>query len=535
MITTGDQELSPILQSNKNYARERRNLSGTGLAHGAIVALLFLAYMSVWAVSSPPGSAPDDDFHLASIWCANGTTDAGENSCRKVPSGYVVRADVARVPCFARKPIVSGGCIRSDAEGVTTNRVNDGNYPVLYYKTMNLFVGGDIGETVLRIRLVNAFIAALLLGAAIWLAGPKLRRAVALSSLVTVVPLTSFFVPSTNPSSWTIAGLGTYWAFLITLLTGDKGMRRRLSASFCVLSAVLTIGSRGDGAAFLVLVTAAVLVMVAEPRRVSALQLLIPLYLSALALFVFLTAGQSKSIGGLGQTVGATGHGASLFVSNVFSYPILLSGVWGVGWGLGWFDTFIHPSVGAMTWGCAFAAVSLAARNYDRRKSASVLIVASAIIIVPLVVLQGGGNFVGDQVQPRYLLPIVIAGLGLALFAREDRTWPCGRAPLTMMAFTVSFANAVALHTNLRRYVTGLDVHSLNLNFRFEWWWPSLGTPMDIWFLGLVSGAALFSALAWASHIDAQLDAETGANLSQGLPKEPLFESALSASPVRNS
>ena len=35
---------------------------------------ILLALLS-WGLSSPPGSSPDDDYHLASIWCAAGEVD----------------------------------------------------------------------------------------------------------------------------------------------------------------------------------------------------------------------------------------------------------------------------------------------------------------------------------------------------------------------------------------------------------------------------------------------------------------------------
>ena len=37
-----------------------------------VAPLLLLFALAAWAVASPVGAAPDDDFHLASIWCATG-------------------------------------------------------------------------------------------------------------------------------------------------------------------------------------------------------------------------------------------------------------------------------------------------------------------------------------------------------------------------------------------------------------------------------------------------------------------------------
>ena len=37
-----------------------------------LVPLLAILALACWALASPVGSSPDDNFHLASIWCAGG-------------------------------------------------------------------------------------------------------------------------------------------------------------------------------------------------------------------------------------------------------------------------------------------------------------------------------------------------------------------------------------------------------------------------------------------------------------------------------
>ena len=40
-----------------------------------LCAVSFFISLSIWAFASPPGSAPDDDFHLPAIWCSHGKVD----------------------------------------------------------------------------------------------------------------------------------------------------------------------------------------------------------------------------------------------------------------------------------------------------------------------------------------------------------------------------------------------------------------------------------------------------------------------------
>jgi hypothetical protein len=55
----------------------------------------------------------------------------------------------------------------------------------------------------------------------------------------------------------------------------------------------------------------------------------------------------------------------------------------------------------------------------------------------------------------------------------------------------------MALHTNIRRYVTGLDVNGVNLDASPEWWWDVPFTPMAVWFVGSVAfGLVLVAAVA---------------------------------------
>src|SRR4051794_20636101 len=92
---------------------------------------LFLALgltFATWAVSSPPGSSPDDPFHLASIWCARdlpgaecartgGTADAGTVN-RLLPG------DLVGSPCYAMDSSKSAACERTLSSELVATPVN---------------------------------------------------------------------------------------------------------------------------------------------------------------------------------------------------------------------------------------------------------------------------------------------------------------------------------------------------------------------------------------------------------------------------
>ena len=66
-----------------------------------------------------------------------------------------------------------------------------------------------------------------------------------------------------------------------------------------------------------------------------------------------------------------------------------------------------------------------------------------------------------------------------------------GRTHLIVLASAISVANAAALHTNMRRYITGTDGDWFNLDRWREWWWPHAATPMTVWAIGSVSFAVV--------------------------------------------
>ncbi len=88
--------------------------------------LIFLT-MAGWAVSSPVGSSPDEDFHLASAWCAwgnrPGLCEPGHISTTRMVPRMLLDA-----PCYQHHPEANGACPILDHTLVETDRFNFSNY-----------------------------------------------------------------------------------------------------------------------------------------------------------------------------------------------------------------------------------------------------------------------------------------------------------------------------------------------------------------------------------------------------------------------
>ena len=387
----------------------------------AVLALL------AWVFASPVGSSPDDDFHMVSIWCANSSNPActpGANSTERIVPRALIDA-----PCFAFNQDKSAACqskINFVARpSVQTKRGNfQHEYPPLYYDVMSIFAGSNIIVSVLLMRIFSVLLF-LAITIALYLLLPRARRTTLVWGwAITTIPLGIFLLASTNPSSWAIIGLGSGWIALLGYFEGEGKRRIALGAIF-VVSVLMAAGSRADAAFYSVVAIGVVVWLTFTRRRAYLLQAILPVVMAVVALLFFATAGQTgDGIHGLGTGVTATGGGLAPSVSgtsgdksslagfgllayNLLNIPSLWAGVFG-NWGLGWIDT---PMPAIVTYGAVAVFVVVAFAGLSRltwRKLVVSIGLTLLLWIVPAYVLGASGNVVGTNVQPRYLLPLIV-------------------------------------------------------------------------------------------------------------------------------
>jgi hypothetical protein len=98
---------------------------------------------------------------------------------------------------------------------------------------------------------------------------------------------------------------------------------------------------------------------------------------------------------------------------------------------------------------------------------------------------------VGEAVQPRYILPLIVLLGGILLVTKGSQRITFSRSQLVLVVGTLSVVQFVALHMNIRRYVTGTDAAGFNLNAQLEWWWNIPFSPMLVWIGGSIAYALL--------------------------------------------
>ena len=180
--------------------------------------------------------------------------------CRRRGEGRLRGRLDAREPVSSLRPWWAWPATRSILHRVRTARRNNldlhgqmvettrgnfvGEYPAQFYATMHLFAGNNVQLSVLLMRLFNAalFLLALL---AVYLALPAgLSRAATWGSLVAMVPLGVFIVPSTNPSSWALTSAAITFVSVVGYVSQDDRRRRYVSGALAAVGIALAAGAR---------------------------------------------------------------------------------------------------------------------------------------------------------------------------------------------------------------------------------------------------------------------------------------------------
>jgi hypothetical protein len=482
------------------------SLRRSKLAGALTVFVLGVVSLGAWAMSSPSGSEPDSDFHLASIWCTTAEPgspcDLEERRNRKMVPTALIEAR-----CFSQDQNASAACqplmTTADDRETMTNRLNivesKANYPSGFFLAYNTFAGSNVDTSVFSMRLIGATLFVGLNVLLWWFLPTRLKNPLAWAWMGTLVPLGMFIIPSTNPSSWSIIGVGSAWLALLGYLE-DTGWRKWLLGGMFLVFVLLAVASRTDATLFAVATAGLALFVTDAPFRELVKRLWIP------AVGAVLAAGwlffQRGALGVLTEGIGEDGEAFDwrLLWHNFIEVPGLWMGAFGIWpWGsLGWLDTPMPQLVAFLSFGVFIALLGVGITGSTWRVRAVTLVILAMMWVYPLFILQQAGFLVGAGFQSRYGLPLLVVLLGVAVLRPEGAPGLIEKASQRMwMAGALSVANSIALHQNLRRYVTGLDERGFNLELGREWWWFGLREsaigPMSVWLVGSLA----FFAVAW--------------------------------------
>ena len=473
---------------------------------GLLVAFGATITLGSWALSSPPGSGPDDEYHLSSIWCSHGYR---MQYCEKSASIYEAKIPLQlhrnggprTVFCYAGNSQISARCIRNlDAEAVTklesSKRFNTAYIAKNFYNANGFFVSPNVNASILKMRFFQIVIFFALIGFTIYSSGER-KWAVLLALFVGMVPVGLFIIPSTNPSSWAILGVFSAAICAMNFFLSSKRSNRVIAVLGFIVALLFTRNVRGDVNIMLAIcVTLGALsgFFIRETDRSHKFDRAKLLKLGFLVvpglLYIHLKI-------------------FSLYPWSVISY--ILNGS---------FYSFSNDSPQAFL---GFLGGSIQLGSADFAPTPVVLILMSVgfatfIVItarfVPLRVkiVSGFGLsllffmpywFSMSAIGPgsRYVMAIYLVSLATfsasAVSGRKLLNSQFSKSSLSTIFLAISLAQSLSLHQSIRRYVTGTNIAGWNLNKGAQWWWTYGPSPMTIWLVGSVAfGVALFIVLS---------------------------------------
>lgn len=461
--------------------------------------LVFIALFG-WAISSAPGSSPDDDFHLASIWCGLGERK-GLCELGSTEVSRLVPKPIAESACFVQKPEVSAACWNPYSSGLAeANWLNTTQlYPQGFYANLGLLATPNVEKSVLAMRAINALIATLFLTATFWALPRRLRASLVIPALVTLVPLGMFFIPSTNPSSWAItSALITFPALYGALETVGK---RRVSLSI-LAGAAGFLGSlaRTDAGLFSVFaVVLALFISLSNQgwrfRVHSAPTISIMTIIGATA-FSFVTSNQGQvAVNGLPLVGGSEPIADTLTILEIGGNAVLIPLLWTSALGLGPLSSLgafdspvpLFTGLGSV---CVF--IIVLRRYWLAQKRIERIAIVSCVAVLwlfPFILLLQANATVGIIVQPRYLLPLIIILSAVAsTLPRAESVWNSAERFIGIIA--ISIANSAALFSSMSRYISGNGSDSLSSSSM--WWWTFfMPNPTFVWLTTTLSTVLL--------------------------------------------
>ena len=492
-----------------------------------VTSLLFLTFAS-WSLGSAVGSTPDEDYVLTSIWCGTYRTawkespqlhlyrettkfDGTVKAATKYCLNDFLNHEHALVPLLVGKPHAcylgvgqdfSAAC-QIDLKNETTSvQFNLGPYPQSYSATLRSFVSADVESSVVKMRLFNSFLAAVLIisaSAFFW----KKNSDLLLAWLAVIAPVTTYFISSVNTSSWTLIGTTCFVFASIAAIRNRKNKQLLIPAGLLtVFSVWFTNSSRYEGKYVLLLLGAAVIYSEFAPKsfRLTKKSVLIG---SAVLPVIYLIYNYFADVYGrvnifddprVEVSEGITTTANNLLVQNFFNLPRFVMGFFG-GWGLGWFELELTHTVWLFT-----LQAFLLTTVFALRKSSNIhrLIFGALFTIMCIAILyanQQTFSKVGNVIQPRYFLPFF---LGIVIIAAANKTARFPNSLVLTVAILATISNSIALRDTIRRYTTGQDVFiSKSLNNPREWWWNFGPQPETVWLIGTLAFAALWALFVY--------------------------------------
>ena len=469
-----------------------------------------------WAFSSPPGSSPDEDFHAASIWCANGMNTIHCPNLGSTPTTPFIMDD-----CFqqhTRQPAICQPGLEQPK--FQTLRVAPGLYPKVYYKFFSIFVGKNAQLSLMVMRLINSTLATLVFGALLTLGRGRQKHSALHAWTFTLVPMGLFLIASINPSSWSYIGVASSWLFLDIVIDTDRKLRKTkyLALSMWLLTSLMCL-ARWDSSAYFIFSNLIVLFVHLTKRKFLFKRLLLSTWIYAV-----IAIGLLWRLGLIDRFFRFKNYGLNhlqSFSTWIFYWIVhiieLPAGTFGFPFGnasLGWNDTLVPPIVGIVGISLFISTILFSMWSISRIQIICVFSIVAFICLAILSQLAANDYPFLDTspLQGRYVLPLLPVLIGISFLLSTNKTQLMDSAHLRYMVIaSLAFIHSISLYVNIERYVTGTSDYFRQIDSTNGWWWSHFISPNLAWWFGSICFLR-FLVSAWSTQPTSGIVAERNSN-----------------------
>ena len=446
-------------------------------------------FLGSWALSSPIGSSPDEGSHLVGIWCTEINKSVKCNNSEG-PSKFSSQLS-GDESCYLYDADQSAGCLQSQEE---VYKELSGFNDIKFYNFLNSFVSDNISMSVIIMRFINVFILSVCIVFAFIYLRKDIFVGTVFSFMTVGLPLGFYLVTSINTTSWVILGSIFFIPYIFEIVT-NLSVRTIPLIIITMLLTYIYLGSRQDGILFLGISIVSSIPILAYKiknfnffikmlkhnnlsRVVISLISLITLYL---IYFVSSEISKRASLGLYASTQNVTNWDIG------YRFTSLISGALG-GWGLGSLEVDMPGVVSVSSLFIFFSVIFISLGKSVIHSKLTLLIYAYFLIFVIWIFLFKSQLFVGQWLQPRYILPIMFGLMSTSFVGIRQDLDKTFISQIKIFIFLSTVCFAIGQHTLLRRYTHGLDQLYLNLDQNKEWWWNFLPiSPMQLLMIGTIS------------------------------------------------
>jgi len=455
--------------------------------------------LACWSFSSSIGSGGDIDAHISSIWCAWGEeprmceNDTGSSA--SVPYMFQM--------CNGRPIDSMPGCeVAESSDQMQTLRITGEPARSPYYSIMRVFASKNPNKSILTMRLVNSFIATVILFGILKFTNGQARLASISGLTFTLIPVAIMRIPSISTHSWAIMGVMSSWVFLHGYLTAvEKSRRKRILLAYFLFSASLPATSRVDATTYIVFTSAVVLLHhYVKSRRISRRAFITSICTFAFGAAIALRNDRVRGYFEIARPKGDAFGQYLLFqvvhipesLVEVFGYAV---GQQGNGPGL----------VGII--GLSLFVASLIFSLQSASKD-SFVFVGLALLFLTIVMYKG--SLLVNSLIPlpgTYALGLITFLLGMSIITSRSEQQFMSRIANRIAAISLlSITHALTLYSWMELYTKGnqtsgffnaqtLDASS-SLSLSGGWWWNTWSSPNWVFLSGIIS-FPVFLHFAW--------------------------------------